>query len=197
MQMYKKAIISFALATILLVLFIEENYKDYKIFSNLLIINPHTSQHQQHPKNLQQRQQIVKQLIPNHQHASLFMNSITFKERYARLSEPLEPVMRQAALSEPQNELVYNIYPPLQQDFNRARNPSQNQNTLEIYTQNIHPRRNRNSQNLRVQFNIPRSPIGNPLDLSNNTIQITPPNASQQNISNIPSDYLGSNPASD
>ena len=38
-------------------------------------------------------------------------NPYTFEERHARLSEPLEPVIRQASLSEPQCEPVYNIYP--------------------------------------------------------------------------------------
>ena len=37
-------------------------------------------------------------------------NPYTFEERHARLSEPLEPVVRQAPLSEPQNEPKYNIY---------------------------------------------------------------------------------------
>ena len=34
-------------------------------------------------------------------------NPFTFEERHARLSEPLEPVLRQAPLSEPQYEPVY------------------------------------------------------------------------------------------
>ena len=38
-------------------------------------------------------------------------NPYTFEERHARLSEPLEPVIRQASLSESPNEPVYNIYP--------------------------------------------------------------------------------------
>ena len=36
-------------------------------------------------------------------------NPFTFEERHARLSEPLEPVLRQAPLSEPQYEPVYKI----------------------------------------------------------------------------------------
>ena len=45
-------------------------------------------------------------------------NPYKFEERHARLSEPLESVICQALLSEPQYETVYNIYPPLQQDLN-------------------------------------------------------------------------------
>ena len=58
-------------------------------------------------------------------------NPYTFEERHARLSEPLEPVVRQAPLSELQYKPTYNIYPHLQQDLNRVRHMSQNQNTLE------------------------------------------------------------------
>ena len=76
-------------------------------------------------------------------------NPYNFEERHARLSEPLEPVIRQAPLSEPQYEPTYNIYPHLQIDFNRVRHISQNQNTLEINRQIIHPRRNRNFQTPR------------------------------------------------
>ena len=59
-------------------------------------------------------------------------NPYTFEERHARLSEPLEPVVRQAPLSEPQYKPTYNINRQLQQDFSRVRHISQNQNTLEI-----------------------------------------------------------------
>ena len=113
------------------------------------------------------------------------------------MSEPLEPVIHQASLSEPQYEPLYNFYAPLQQDFNSVRHHSQNHNTLEINRQIIHPRRNRNLQTPRVQFNIPHSPIANPIDLSSSTIQSTPQTASQQNTSNIPSDYLGSTPTTE
>ena len=41
-------------------------------FPKLLINNPHTIPRQKHPKNLQQHQQILKQITPNHQYASLF-----------------------------------------------------------------------------------------------------------------------------
>ena len=124
-------------------------------------------------------------------------NPYTFEERYARLSEPLEPVVRQAPLSEPQCEPTYNLYPPLQQDLKRERYISQNQSTLEITRQVIHPRQNRNFQIPRVHFNIPQSPTSSPLDLSSSTLLETPPTASQQSTSNNPSDYLGSTPTSD
>ena len=124
-------------------------------------------------------------------------NPYTFEERLALSSEPLEPVIRQAPLSLPQYEPVYNKYPPLQQDFNRARHQNQNQNTLEINRQIIHPRRNRNLQTPRVQFNIPHSRIANPIDLSSSTIQSTHQTPPQQNTSNIPSYCLGSAPTSE
>ena len=38
-------------------------------------------------------------------------NPYTFEERHARVSEPLELVVRQASLSEPQSEPKHNIYP--------------------------------------------------------------------------------------
>ena len=38
-------------------------------------------------------------------------NPYTIEERLARLSEPLEPVIRRAPLSEPQYEPLYTIYP--------------------------------------------------------------------------------------
>ena len=119
-------------------------------------------------------------------------NPYTFEIRHARLSEPLEPVVRQAPLSEPQYERTYNLYPHLRQDLNRVRHISQNQNTLELSRQVIHPRRNRNFQIPRVQFNIPQSPTSSPLGLSSGTLPKTPPTVSQQSTSNIPSDYLGS-----
>ena len=90
----KKAILTFALATVLLRLFIQEKYKKHKFysyinsfsenFSKLLINNPHVSPHQLRPKNLQQHQQILKQVTPNHQHASLFKTTHTHlkKDRY-------------------------------------------------------------------------------------------------------------------
>ena len=67
-------------------------------------------------------------------------NPLPFEERHARLSEPLEPVQRQASLSEP----TYNLYPTLPQDLNRVGHISKNHNTVEMNRQIIHPRRNRN-----------------------------------------------------
>ena len=118
------------------------------------------------------------------------------------MSEPLEPVVRHASLSEPQYEPVYNIYATPQQDLNRTRQPSQNQNTPAINRQIKHSRRNRNLTTPRVQFIIPSSPTLNPLNLFSSTNQSTPPPAplqssSQQNTPNIPSDYLGSTPTSE
>ena len=52
-------------------------------------------------------------------------------------------------------------------------------------------------QNPRVQFNTPHSPTTNPVDFSSSTIQSTPQTPTQQNTSNIPSDYLGSTPISE
>ena len=80
-------------------------------------------------------------------------NPYTF-ERHARLSEPLEPVQRQASLSEP----TYNLYPTFQQDLYRIRHISQNQNIIEVNRHIIHPRRNRNVQTPRITFSIPQSP---------------------------------------
>ena len=74
---------------------------------------------------------IETQIINRH----FFSRPNTFEERHARLSESQEPVVRHAPLSEPQYEPTYNIYPPLQQDPNRVRHLSQNQNTLEINRQ--------------------------------------------------------------
>ena len=119
-------------------------------------------------------------------------NPYTFEERYAKLCEPLEPVNRQASLSEP----TYNLYPTLQQDLNRVRHISQNQNTSEIHRQIIHPRRNRNFQTPRVHFNIPQSPTPTTSELSSSTLPETPTLFSQHSTSNITSDYLGSTPTS-
>ena len=85
----------------------------------------------------------------------------------------------------------------MQQDLNRVRHISQNQNTLEINRQIIHPRRNRNFQTSRVHFNIPHSPTPTTSELSSSTLPETPTFSSQQSISNIPSDYLDSTPTSE
>ena len=120
-------------------------------------------------------------------------NPYTFEERHARLSEPLEPVQRQAPLSEP----TYNLYPTLPQELSRIRNLNQNQNTVEINRQIIHPRRNRNFQTPRVHFDIPQSPSPstpvNPIGI----LPETPTLLSQRSTSSIPSDYLGSTPTSE
>ena len=155
----------------------------------MLINKPHTSPHRQHPKKNPTTPTNTENLQSSTRN-SFQDNPYTFKERHARLSEALEPVVRQAPLSEPQYEPTYNIYPHLQQDLNRERPISQNQNKLEINRQFVHPRRNRNFQTPRVHFNIP-------LDLSSSTLPDTPPTASQQSTSYIPSDYLGSTPTSE
>ena len=118
-------------------------------------------------------------------------NLYNFEERHARLSEPLEPVQRQAPLSEPK----YNLYPTLPQEFSRIRNISQNQNTVEINRQIIHPRRNRNFQTARVHFDIPQPP--SPITPDNSTLPETPTLLSQCSTSSIPLDYLGSTPTSE
>ena len=105
-----------------------------------MLINNHTvSLHRQHPKKTRHHLQLPK--IPKTSTRISFQdNPYTFEERHARLSEPLEPVQRQAPVSEP----TYNVYPTLPQELSRIRNISQNQNTVEINRQIIHPRRNRN-----------------------------------------------------
>ena len=120
-------------------------------------------------------------------------NPYTFEERHARLSEPLEPVHRQASLSQPS----YILYPTLQQDLSRLRHISQNQNTLEINRQIIHPRRNRNFQTPGVHLNIPQSPTPTTSELSSSTLPEITKLASKQSISNIPSEYLGSTPTTE
>ena len=120
-------------------------------------------------------------------------NPYTFEERHARLSEPLEPVQRQASLS----ELTYNLYPTLPQDLNRIRNTSQIQNTVEVNRQIIDPRRNRNFQTPRVHFDIPQSPTPTTSEISSSTLPETPTLLSQDSTSSIPSDYLGSTPTSE
>ena len=109
------------------------------------------------------------------------------------LSETLEPVQRQAPLSEP----TYNLYPTLPQELNRIRNSSQNQNTVEINRQIIHPRRNRNFQTPRVHFDIPQSPSQNTPENTIDSLPETPTILSQRSTSSLPSDYLGSTPTSE
>ena len=119
-------------------------------------------------------------------------NPYTFEERHARLSEPLEPVQRQAPLSEP----TYNLYPTLPQELSKIRNISQNQNTVEINRQIIHPRQKRNSQTPRVHFDIPQSPSRSTPENPISILPETPTLLSQRSTSSIPSDYLGSIPTS-
>ena len=84
----------------------------------------------------------------------------------------------------------------MQQDLNRVRHISQKQNTPEIHRQIIHPRRNKKFQTPRVLFNIPQSPTPTTSELSSSTLPENPTLLSEQSISNIPSDYLGSTPKS-
>ena len=88
-------------------------------------------------------------------------------------------------------------YPTLPQDLNRIRHISQNQNTVEINRQIIHPRRNRNFQTPRVHFDIPQSPTPTTSEISSSTLPETSALFSQHSISSIPSDYLGSTPTSE
>ena len=88
------------------------------------------------------------------------------------------------------------MYPTLQQGLNQIRHISQNQNTIEVNGQIIHPRRNRNFQTPRVTFSIPQSPTPSSSETSSITIPDTPTLTSQQSTPNIPSDYLGSTPTS-
>ena len=88
------------------------------------------------------------------------------------------------------------MYPTLPQDLNRKRHISQNQNTVEVNRQIIHPRRSRNFQTPRVHFDIPQSPTSTTSENSSSTLPETPTLLSQHNTSNIPSDYLGSTPTS-
>ena len=75
----KKAIVTFALATILLILFIEEYYNKHKSshqkksierFQKLLTNNHKISLHRRHPKKIQQYPQLPKD--PKHPHEFLF-----------------------------------------------------------------------------------------------------------------------------
>ena len=102
MQTYKKTIITFEIATILLIIFIEEYYNQHKFsslvitlknLSKLLINNPHNSPHRlQHPKNLQQHQHPVRQATLNHQHVFQFKKTHIHLKKdihfYHNLSQP-------------------------------------------------------------------------------------------------------------
>ena len=89
------------------------------------------------------------------------------------------------------------MYPKLPQELSRKRNISQNQNTVEINRQIIHPRRNRNFQTPRIHFDIPQSPTPTTSENPKSTLPETPPLLSQRSTSSIPSDYLGSTPTSE
>ena len=90
----------------------------------------------------------------------------------------------------------HNLYLTLEQDLNRIRHISQNQNTVGVNRHIIHPRRNRNFQTPRVTFSIPQSPTPSSSETSSITIPDTPTLTSQQSTPNIPSDYLVSTPTS-
>ena len=186
----KKAIVTFALATILLIFSsknttININLPTRKINRTLSKIANQQSQTQSSSTSSQENPEIPT--------TSFQDNPYTFEERHARLSEPLEPVQRQAPLSEP----TYNLYPTLPQKLGRIRNISQNQNTVEINRQIMHPRRNRSFQTSKVHFGIPQSPTPTTSEVSSSTLSETPTLLSHQSTSNIPSDYLGSTPTSE
>ena len=88
-------------------------------------------------------------------------------------------------------EPTYNLYLTLPQELSRIRHISQNQNTIEINRQIIHPRRNRNFQTPRVHFDIPQSPSPITPEKPKSTLPETPTLLSQRSTSSIPSDYLG------
>ena len=150
------------------------------------------SLHRHHPKKIQQYPQLPKTLQTSTR-ISFQDNPYNFEERHARLSEPLDPVQRQAPLSKP----TYNLYPTLPQELSRIRNINQNQNIIEINRQIIHPRRNRSFQTPRVHFDIPNSPTPTTSENPNSTLAETPPLFSQRSTSSIPSDFLGSTPTSE
>ena len=89
------------------------------------------------------------------------------------------------------SEPTYNLYPTLQQDLNRIRHISQNQNTIEVNRQIINPRRNRSFQTPRITLNIPQSPTPSSSENSSITLPDTP-----TLTPNIHSDHLGSTPTS-
>ena len=109
----KKSIISFVLATILLILFIEQPYKKntkclhkyINLQKTFKIANqqpPHQSPPitSQEPTTTPTNSQTINPQSSTR--ISFQDNPYIFEERHARLSETLEPVIRQASLSEPQ-----------------------------------------------------------------------------------------------
>ena len=197
----KKAIITIALATILLIIFLEEYHSKHKFFhyeKSIRILSKIANQqsHNQSSPTSSQENPTIPTTTQNPQTSTricLQDNPYTFEERHARLSEPLEPVQRQAPLIEP----TYNLYPTLPQKLSRIRHINQNQNTIEINRQIIHPRQNRNFQTPRVHFDIPQSPPPITPENPNSTLPETPTLLSQRSTSSIPSDYLGSTPTSE
>ena len=119
----KKSVITFALATILFILFLKNNIvninflseksKTHTFFKKLLISHHHPSHHQQ-PAKKTQKKTTTTQNPQSSIRISFQDNQYTLEQRHARLSEPLEPVVCHAPLSEPQYESIYAIYPPLQ-----------------------------------------------------------------------------------
>ena len=93
--------------------------------------------------------------------------------------------------------IICTPHPTLPKELSRIRNISQNQNTVEINRQFIHPRRNRSFQTPRAHFDIPQSPTPTTPEISSSTLPETPTLLSQQSTSNLPSDYLGSTPTSE
>ena len=197
----KNAIVTFALAKILLILFIKEfiiniNLPTKKLINQTLSKIANQPPPTQSSPTSSQENLIIPTTTQNPQTSTTISfqdNPYTFEERHARLSEPLEPIQRQASLSEP----TYNLYPKLPHNLNRIRHISQNQNKVEVKRQIIHPRRNRNFQTPRVTFNIPQSPTPSTSEVSSITLPDTPTLTSQQNTPNLASDYLGSTPTSE
>ena len=99
----KKAIVTFALATILLILFIEEFYKKHKSshkkisIGHISKIANQQSQNHSSPTSSQENPTIptTTQNPQTSTRISFQDKPYTFEERHARLSEPLEPVQRQ------------------------------------------------------------------------------------------------------
>ena len=157
-----------------------------------------------HPANLQTQIPIIPLfafpppdspiiIIPSSMNSDTNSDSSVFHTISQFNNSNVETLQRQASLSEP----TYNLYPTLPQDLNRIRHTSQNQNTVEVNRQIIHPRRNRNFQNPRVHFDIPQSPTPTTSEISSSTPPETPTLLSQHSTSSIPSGYLGSTPASE
>ena len=134
--MYKTDIIIFELATKHLILFIQEYYQKTEnffvnTFSKLSKIANQQFPHQSPPTTSKEPPALSTDSQTNNPQSSTRIsfqdNPYTFEERHA-----LEPVIRQASISEPQYEPVYNINPLSNKILIEQRHQSQNQNTLEI-----------------------------------------------------------------